>query len=107
VLRFSDGQAITVRRSVMVGRAPLPSSYDGRRECDTVTIDSPDHLVSRNHFELAVVDGEVHVVDAGSHNGTVVVHQDGRVDELTGGESVRLEPGSAIHFAERTARFDR
>jgi hypothetical protein len=105
VLHLSDGQQIEIRRSVMVGRAPLPTSYDGRRECDVVLVDSPDHVVSRNHFEIAVVGTTLSVIDAGSHNGTTVRHPDGSVDQLNAGQTATFQHGDVILFADMHGRF--
>lgn len=102
-LSLSDGQRVQLRRSVVVGRRPVPASHDGRRECDVIQVSSPGKVVSRTHFELSVIDWELRVIDRGSHNGTRLHRAGSHEIVLRQGQSAVVDVGDVIVFADMTA----
>ncbi len=84
VLRLSTGDAVTLDRGVLIGRAPsLPPGRNDRPHL--IRVASPDNDVSRNHAEIILDGWHVFVRDLGSTNGTTVT--------LPGEQSVRLREG--------------
>ena len=105
VLTLSDGQTVELWRSVVVGRRPAAASHDGRRECETVSVTSPEKVVSRTHFEVSVIDWELRLIDRGSHNGTRLHRPHSRDLVLHEGQSASLEVGDVITFGDMSARI--
>jgi hypothetical protein len=81
---LSDGRAVELERTVIVGRRPR-STRPAENDLPTlVAVDGPQHDISRNHVEIRAEGEHVLAVDLASTNGTVL---------LRGGhDPVRLHP---------------
>jgi hypothetical protein len=102
-LTFSDGQRHLLTRSLVVGRRPSPASHDGRRECDVLTVNDDEKMISRNHFEVSVAEWDLRVIDRGSRNGTRVRRSTGGDIALRVGESAMVQLGDVIFFGDASA----
>ena len=83
---------------VVIGRAPV--GIDGALP---LAIADPGSSISKSHLVLRPVTGGLEVIDQGSTNGTVLVH-DGREQLLAAGAAVVAVVGDTIRFGDRTAR---
>ncbi|MFR0556023.1 FHA domain-containing protein [Pseudoscardovia radai] len=84
-LQFSDGQACAFTRRGTVGR--MPPAPDSGYDSYVVLVDA-SHQISRHHMEFGLTDmGQAWVMDAGSANGTWLIHE---------GSSMQLEPGVPV-----------
>lgn len=72
-LTLADGTREPLTGTVIVGRAPSVSKVPGTRVPRLVTVDTPDHDISRNHVQFALEGDTVVVTDLHSRNGTVIV----------------------------------
>lgn len=84
--RVSTGEAVTLDRSVIIGRKPKSTRPTGDVP-HLVTVPSPDQDISRSHLELRVEGSAVLAVDLNTTNGTVLKRQ--------GKDPVRLHPMEA------------
>lgn len=100
VLRASDGSTAEVDRPVLIGRAPS-GDRSGIRPPRLLTVQSPNHDISRTHVEVAPEDWQIVVTDLNSTNGTVLVRP-GAVDrqQLTPGEPVPVQLGSVVELGD-------
>jgi hypothetical protein len=100
VLRASDGSTAEVDRPVLIGRAPS-GNRPGSRAPRLMTVQSPNHDISRTHLEVAPEDWQIVVTDLNSTNGTILVRP-GAVDrqQLAPGEPVHVHLGSVIELGD-------
>lgn len=97
-LLLDNGERLRITGPVVVGRAPV-----GVGGALPLAITDPDSSISKSHLVLRPVATGLEVVDQGSTNGTVLVH-DGREKLLAAGAAVVAVPGDTIRFGDRTAR---
>lgn len=99
-LIISNHTEHTITGPTLVGRRPDHTSPAQH----TITIDDPQHIISRNHLEIApTTDGRLWAADLESGNGTYLTH-DGQTRRLsprtrtiiTNGDTLRIGPHS-IH----------
>lgn len=84
-LRFSSGPVVEIDRPQLIGRRPKVDSAGSMEELPgLVTLQDPEHSLSRVHLEIRLEDWEVFVLDR-STNGTVV--------EIPGQSPLRLRAG--------------
>ncbi|MEO7018423.1 MAG: FHA domain-containing protein [Leifsonia sp.] len=70
ILRFSTGQALTVKTSAFVGRNP--GLGDGENTAELFTVEDHSRTVSKTHFRIDWHDGHLMIMDRHSANGIVV-----------------------------------
>ncbi len=86
-IRFSDGRAELVDRTLLLGRSPSARPQDDIGMVRLVALDCS--RVSSTHLEVCDADGELRLTDLGSRNGSFML--------ATGdGQPVRLEDGLAV-----------
>ncbi|PWJ51166.1 FHA domain-containing protein [Quadrisphaera granulorum] len=97
LLRLSNGQEVTVRGRVLVGRDPSAERVPGPDVPQLVSVDSPPGEVSRTHLELRVDDsGTLLARDLHSTNGTSLRSVDGPSKTLAPGVSSTVVEGSVL-----------
>ncbi|MGO1316750.1 MAG: FHA domain-containing protein [Cellulomonadaceae bacterium] len=84
-LVLSSGQVVTLDRTVLIGRAPIVSRVSNRDLPRLVTVDSPNHDVSRTHARVRAEGDRVFVTDLDSTNGVTLAR--------AGQEPERIRPG--------------
>lgn len=102
VMKFSDGQRVSVQRRCLAGRMPPESDdhYDAYAE-----LVDPTHQVSRHHFEFGVTTvGQVWVMDLDSANGTWLESR-GRRTQLTARVRAHMLPGDVVWFGDKWAKL--
>ncbi|KAB1661564.1 FHA domain-containing protein [Pseudoclavibacter sp. CFCC 13796] len=101
-LIISNHTEHTITSPTIIGRRPDQTSPSQH----TITIDDPQHIISRNHVEIApTTDGRLWAADLDSGNGTYLTH-DGHTTRLhphtrtiiTTGDTLRIGPHS-IHIS--------
>lgn len=98
-LAFSDGNEVTLDRTVLIGRAPSANRFPKDDPPHLVRVDSPEQDISRTHVELRVEDWDVLLVDHSS-NGTRLVRPGMEPQMLHKGEPVPVRPGSVIDLGD-------
>jgi hypothetical protein len=106
-LLLPDGDAITLDRGVILGRAPgVPDPADPDRP-HHVKLRSPDGDISRKHVEIRLDGWRVLALDLHSSNGTYVARPGDQPYRIVPGEPVELEPGGGVHLnADVAIRFE-
>jgi hypothetical protein len=100
VLRASDGTNAELDRPVLVGRAPSPDRSSSRAP-RLMTVQSPNHDISRTHLEVAPDDWQIVVTDLNSTNGTILVRPGGAdPQQLPPGEPVPVPVGSVMELGD-------
>lgn len=84
-LRVSNGQVVTLDRTVVVGRRPRSTRVSGTDLPHLVAVDSPQQDISRSHVEVRVEGDSIVATDLRTTNGTTL--------RRAGAEPVRLHPG--------------
>lgn len=84
-LRLSTGQAVTLDRTVVIGRRPRSTRVTGTDLPHLVAVDSPQGDISRSHLELRVEGDAIVATDLRTTNGTTL--------RRPGVDPVRLHPG--------------
>jgi FHA domain. len=95
-LQLSDGSREPLTGTVIVGRAPSVSKVPGTRVPRLVTVDTPDHDISRNHVQFALEGDTVVVTDLHSRNGTLIVLPGKAPQKLRQGEPSSVIVGTLI-----------
>lgn len=99
-LVFDDGRELELRSAALIGRNPA-----GRAEevvDQLVDVSDQGRSVSKTHLHLRVEASAVWVTDRNSTNGSAISTPDGTRTELHPGQAVRAEPGSTVHFGDRS-----
>ncbi|MDO4258562.1 MAG: FHA domain-containing protein [Actinomycetaceae bacterium] len=98
-LVFDDGTRYDLVDTLLVGRAPVAA---GRwAQASTYSISDPERAISKTHLALSVRDGQLHVTDLDSVNGTRLSAPTGEERKLTPGTPEVAAPGSFIIFGNR------
>ncbi|GAA2581527.1 FHA domain-containing protein [Actinomadura fulvescens] len=104
VLVFDDGMTVPLCTDHVIGRAPDRDDAVVAGSAGPITLNDP--LVSRVHARIELRDWQVHVIDAGSANGTFVRQgNDASWRRSAPGERSRLTPGTAVAFGRRVVRY--
>jgi hypothetical protein len=105
VLRLSTGDALTLDRGVLLGRAPV--APDGGSRPHLVRLASPENDISRNHAEIMLDGWHVFVRDLGSTNGTTVSLPGQPPTRLRPNDLQLLENGAVVSLADEvTCTFE-
>ena len=102
-LVVSEGDAVDVDRTVLVGRAPEARRSDGV-EPHLLAVPSPHQEISSTHLEVRPGSGADHgsavVTDLGSTNGTLLVQPGLPPEDLKAGVAVQLLPGAVLDLGD-------
>lgn len=99
-LVFDDGRELELRSAALIGRNPA-----GRAEevvDQLIDVSDQGRSVSKTHLHLRVEVSAIWVTDRNSTNGSAISTPDGTRTELRPGEAVRAEPGTTVHFGDRS-----
>jgi len=95
-LQLSNGTTEPLAGTVIVGRAPSVSKVPGTQVPHLVTVDTPDHDISRNHVQLTLEGDTVVVTDLHSRNGTMIVLPGKTPQKLRQGEPTSVIVGTVV-----------
>ena len=100
VLAFSNGERISVDRSVLIGRNPkVAGAIDGALP-HIMKFDGPGQGLSRTHAEVRIENGEMLLEDLQSTNGTEIQLPGQQRRRLRSSEPVVVVPGTLIDFGD-------
>lgn len=98
-LRVSTGAEVRLDRPVLIGRRPRSVRSVGEDVPHLITVESPQHDISRNHVEIKIEDDVAMVTDLNSTNGTLLYH-DGDPQRLHPGERTIVMQGDTLDLGE-------
>jgi hypothetical protein len=101
VLRLSTGDAITLDRGVVMGRAPR-TDFEGDERPHVVKLPSGDGGISRTHLQVSLDGWHVLVTDLKSTNGTLAELPGRAAERLRPGEPFPIQPGTLVTLADDT-----
>ena len=99
-LTFSNGDAITVAASGILGRNPVAGPGEVYEHLIIVT--DPDRTVSKTHLEFGIEDSEFWVCDRYSGNGTVIHESHKPARRLVPGRRYRVVRGATVGIGEQS-----
>jgi len=100
VLAFSNGERISVDRSVLIGRNPKVAGAVEGGLPHIMKFDGPGQGLSRTHAEVRVENGEMVLEDLQSTNGTEIQLPGQIRRRVRAGEAVVVVPGTLIDFGD-------
>ena len=99
-IRLDDGRDFQLDRSVLVGRNPVGQA--GEQQAQLLAVDDPGRSISKTHLHLLTDGAGIWVTDRNSTNGSAVTTPDGHRTPLQPGVPAFVNPGSSVHFGDRT-----
>lgn len=99
-IRLDDGRDFQLDRSVLVGRNPVGQA--GEQHAQLLAVDDPGRSISKTHLHLLTDGAGIWVTDRQSTNGSAVTTPDGLRTPLVPGVPTFVNPGSSVHFGDRT-----
>ncbi|GAB3538375.1 hypothetical protein GCM10027403_24640 [Arthrobacter tecti] len=100
-IHLDDGRNFLLRSTALIGRNPA-----GTDNAELISVKDEGRSVSKTHLHLRVDDGRLWVTDRNSTNGSAITVQAGARIQLPGGEPYLAEPGSTVHFGDRSLRVE-
>lgn len=97
---LSTGTAVALDRPVLLGRAPQVSRVRNDEMPRLVTVESPNHDISRTHAEVRMNDDDIMVTDLNSTNGVLLTRPGAVAQRLTSGEPTVVEAGAIVDLGE-------
>lgn len=103
---LDDGRTLVLQSTALVGRNPAAGPADSGTTPELIPVKDEGRSVSKTHLGLRVEDGRLWVTDRNSTNGSGITGSDGVRSTLTGGKPYLAEPGSTVHFGDRSFRVE-
>src|SRR5690625_239491 len=97
---LSTGMAVALDRPVLLGRAPQVSRVKNDEMPRLITVESPNHDISRTHAEVRMSGSEIVVTDLTSTNGVLLTRPGAVAERLKPGEPTAVEAGAVVDLGE-------
>src|SRR5690625_4219738 len=97
---LSTGMAVALDRPVVLGRAPQVSRVKNDEMPRLITLESPNHDISRTHAEVRMSGSEIVVTDLTSTNGVLLTRPGAVAERLKPGEPTAVEAGAVVDLGE-------
>jgi len=97
---LSTGMAVALDRPVLLGRAPQVSRVKNDEMPRLITVESPNHDISRTHAEVRMDGQEIVVTDLDSTNGVLLTRPGAVAERLKPGQSTAVEAGAVVDLGE-------
>ncbi|MDQ0634798.1 putative RDD family membrane protein YckC [Arthrobacter pascens] len=99
-IRLDDGRDFQLDRNVLVGRNPV--GREGELQAQLLPVPDPGRTISKTHLHLLTDGAGIWVTDRNSTNGSAVTTPDGLRTPLQPGVPAFVNPGSTVHFGDRS-----
>src|SRR5690625_1140683 len=97
---LSTGMAVALDRPILLGRAPQVSRVKNDEMPRLITVESPNHDISRTHAEVRMSGSEIVVTDLTSTNGVLLTRPGAVAERLKPGEPTAVEAGAVVDLGE-------
>lgn len=97
---LSTGMAVALDRPVLLGRAPQVSRVKNDEMPRLITVESPNHDISRTHAEVRMEGNEIVVTDLNSTNGVLLTRPGAVAERLKPGAATAVEAGAVVDLGE-------
>ncbi|WP_323961087.1 FHA domain-containing protein [Arthrobacter sp. JZ12] len=102
-IRLDDGRDLVLTSAALIGRNPAAKETE---TAELIPVQDEGRSVSKTHLHLRVEDGRLWVTDRHSTNGSAVTGVNGDRTTLAGGHPYWAEPGSTVHFGDRSFQVE-
>ncbi|HLR56100.1 MAG TPA: FHA domain-containing protein [Actinomycetales bacterium] len=97
---LSTGMAVALDRPILLGRAPQVSRVKNDEMPRLITVESPNHDISRTHAEVRMDGPEIVVTDLTSTNGVLLTRPGAVAERLQPGVPTAVEAGAVVDLGE-------
>lgn len=97
---LSTGMAVALDRPILLGRAPQVSRVKNDEMPRLITVDSPNHDISRTHAEVRMDGAKILVTDLTSTNGVLLTRPGAVAERLEPGTATAVEAGAVVDLGE-------
>src|SRR5690625_1936071 len=92
--------AVALDRPVLLGRAPQVSRVKNDEMPRLITVESPNHDISRTHAEVRMSGSEIVVTDLTSTKGGLLTRPGAVAERLQPGEPTAVDAGAAAALGQ-------
>ncbi|WP_189636327.1 RDD family protein [Arthrobacter sp. NamB2] len=97
---FDNGREVELRSHALIGRNP--AGQNGEMIDQLIDFSDQGRSVSKTHLHVRVEGQGLWVTDRNSTNGSAITAPDGQRTPVRAGETLLAQPGSTVHFGDRS-----
>lgn len=104
---LEDGSRYPLVHDYVIGREPAHDPSVASGQSRPLAVEDPEHLVSRVHAEIRLVDWTVEIVDRGSSNGVhILTPESSDWHRVDADAAVAISPGTQIQIGRKTLIYE-